>query len=46
MVYAGILYRSLLFFTHLHTIGASSETVVNETIDKKGADKLLAALKS
>ena len=34
-----------LFFTHFHTIGASGETGDDETIDKQGADKLLAALK-
>ena len=34
------------FFTHRHAIGASGETGDNETIDKQGADKLLAALKS
>ena len=35
-----------LFFTHCHAIGASGETVNDKTIDKQGADKLLAALKS
>ena len=34
-----------LFFTHRHAIGASGETGDNKTIDKQGADKLLAALK-
>ena len=34
-----------MFFTHCHTIGASSYTGDNEIIDKQGADKLLAALK-
>ena len=33
------------FFAHCHTISASGETGDNETIDKQGADKLLAALK-
>ena len=33
------------FLTHHHTIGASGETGDDETIDKLGADKLLAALK-
>ena len=34
-----------MFFTHRHTIGASGKTGVDETIDKLGADKLLASLK-
>ena len=34
-----------LFFTHHHAIGAFGETGDDETIDKQGADKLLAALK-
>ena len=46
MVYAGILYRGQLFFTHHHAIGASGEIGDDETIDKQGADKLLAASKS
>ena len=33
------------FFTYCHTIGASGETGDNETMNKQGADKLLAALK-
>ena len=45
MVYAGILYGGQLLFTHCHEINASGETGDNETIDKQGADKLLAALK-
>ena len=46
MIYAGILYGGQLFFTYYHAIGAFGETGDNETIDKHGDDKLLAALKS
>ena len=45
MVYAGILYRSQLFFTHCHAIGASSKTSDDDTIDKHGANKVFKALK-
>ena len=45
MVCAGILYGGQLFFTHCYAISASSKTGDNETIDKQGVDKLLAALK-
>ena len=45
MVYADILYGVQLFFTHFYTIRASGETGYDETIDKIGSEKLLAALK-
>ena len=45
MNYAGILSKGQLFCAHRHTIGASGEISDDETIDKLGADKLLAALK-
>ena len=45
LVYAGFLYGGQLFFTHHHAIGAFGKTGDDETIDKQGTDKLLAALK-
>ena len=45
MVYIGILYRGQLFYTYCNIIIASVETGYDETIDKQGADKLLAAWK-
>ena len=45
MNYAGISYGGQLFFTHYHAISASGETGDDETMDKLGAEKLLAALK-
>ena len=45
MVYARILYWGQVFFTPHQTIGASGDTGDSKTIDKQGADKLLAALK-
>ena len=33
------------FFTYYHAIGTSSKTSDDETIDKRSANKLLAALK-
>ena len=46
LIFGGILYGVYLFFTHCHAIGAFGKTGDDETIDRKGALKLLAALKS
>ena len=37
------LYRGQLFFTYRRAIGASGEISDDETMDKLGANKLLAA---
>ena len=44
-MYASILYRVQVFFTHSYTLGASGENGYDEKIDDQGPDKLLAALK-
>ena len=45
MVYASIMYGGQLFFTYRHAISAFGWIGDNATIEKQGADKLLAAFK-